>query len=153
MKEYFYEVHLSHKDSFTGLLRSPGLTELECISPETPLQRKNQQQYWTPEQLLGAAVSTCFMGAFIKYADNSLLELSGYQSQCFIKIEKTEGQYTPVGILLRPVITLNDVQALEKAGICLEKAEATFCMNKLLTLPIDIDPQFEFIHSTPVHIK
>ena len=144
MKEYFYEVQLSWKENRSGSLKSPGVTELEIISPETPASE--QKKRWTPEQLLAGSVSTCFMRTFLDYSEKAELKLISYRSQCFIKIEKKNGQYNPAAILLQPVITLSDEQSRQTATNCLNQAEAAFCMGKLLQIPIDIHPQVEYIH-------
>ncbi|MBC7451149.1 MAG: OsmC family protein, partial [Cytophagales bacterium] len=144
MKEYFYEVHLSWKENRSGFLKSPGVIELEIMSPEIPVSEQKKQ--WTSEQLLAGSLSSCFMRAFLDCAEKAELKLVSYRSQCFIKIEKKNGQYNPVAILLQPVITLCDEQSRKTATNCLTQAESDFCMNKLLRIPIDIHPQVEYMH-------
>lgn len=144
MKEYFYEVHLSWKENRSGFLRSPGLAELETISPDTPVSE--QKKRWTPEHLLAGSLSSCFMRAFLDCAEHTGLKLVGYRSQCFIKMEQNNEAYHPVAILLQPVITLSDEQSRKNAANCLTQAESLFCMSKLLRIPIDIHPQVEYLH-------
>jgi Predicted redox protein, regulator of disulfide bond formation len=144
MKEYFYEVHLSWKENRSGFLRSPGLAELETISPDTPVSE--QKKRWTPEQLLAGSLSSCFMRAFLDCAEHTALKLAGYRSQCFIKMEQNNDVYHPVAILLQPVITLNDEESRKNASNCIAQAESHFCMNKLLRIQVDIHPQIEYVH-------
>ena len=145
MKEYFYEVHLSWKENRSGLLRSPGLAELDILTPDTPVSE--QKKRWTPEQLLAGALSSCFMRAFLDSAEDAGLKLVGYRSQCFIKMEEHNELYHPVAILLQPLITLSDEQSRKTATNCLTQAESDFCMSKLLRIPIDIHPQVEYMHA------
>lgn len=145
MKEYFYEVHLAWKEDRIGYLKSPGTSELEIISPATPVSERKKR--WTPEQLLAGSLSSCFMRAFLDCAEDAGLKLAAYRSQCFIKIEKRNGKYNPVAILLQPIITLGDEQLRHTAINCLNEAESLFCMSKLLRIPVDIHPQVEYLHA------
>ncbi|WP_018342355.1 OsmC family protein [Cytophaga aurantiaca] len=145
MKEYFYEVHLSWKEKRSGLLRSPGLAELETFSPETPVSEEKKR--WTPEQLLAGSLSSCFMKAFLDSAEAAGLKIVGYRSQCFIKMEQSKDAYHPVAILLQPTITLSDEMSRKTATDCITEAESFFCMSKILRIPLDIHPQVEYMHS------
>ena len=145
MKEYFYEVQLSWKEDRSGSLKSPGVTELEIISPETPVSE--QKKRWTPEQLLAASLSSGFMKAFLDCSEKAQLKFVSYRSQCFIKIEKKNSQSNPVAILLQPVVTLSDEQSRQAAVYCLNEAEAAFSIGKLLRIPVDIHPQVEYLHA------
>ena len=145
MKEYFYEVQLSWKENRSGSLKSPGLTELEIISTGSPVSE--QMKRWTSEQLLAGSLSSGFMRAFLNCAERAELKFVSYRSQCFIKIEKKNEQYNPVAILLQPVITLNDEQLRLIASNCMSEAESSFGMGKLLRIPVDINPQVEYMHA------
>lgn len=145
MKEYFYEVQLSWKENRSGFLRSPGLLELEIITPSTPVSE--QKKHWTPEQLLAGSLSSSFMRAFLDSSENAALTLVAYRCQCFIKIEKKNNRYNPVAILIQPVITLSDEQSRQTATKCLTEAEGNFFMSKLLSIPVDIHPQIEYLHA------
>lgn len=144
MKEYFYEVQLSWKEKRNGFLRSPGLAELEILSPDKPVSELKKR--WTPEQLLAGSLSSCFMRAFLDRAEEEGLKLVGYRSQCFIKMERNNEVYHPVAILLQPIVTLGDEQSRKLAATCITEAESFFCMSKILRIPIDIHPQIEYVH-------
>lgn len=142
MKEYFYEVHLSRKTDRKGLLSAHGLQEVETFSSGIPLKEKKKR--WTPEQLLAGALSSCFMTAYLDCAEKTKLELTGYHSQCFVKIEKSDTGYITTAILLRPVIILTNDKSAQLANTCIDEAEKIYSLNKLLTIPVHIDPKFEY---------
>lgn len=142
MKEYFYEVQLSLQTDRKGLLTAHGLQEVETFSADAPIkERKNR---WTHEQLLAGSLSTCFMTAYLDCAEKRNVTILNYQSQCFVKIEKTSNGYITTAILLQPIITLQNESAAHLAGLCSEEAEKHCYLQQLLRVPIHIHVQFEY---------
>jgi organic hydroperoxide reductase OsmC/OhrA len=144
MSEYFYEVDLSWISEKTGLLASHGLPPLEVASPiESPKEKKNK---WTPEHLLAASVSTCFMNTFLDIAQNFQLEVHGYQGQCFVKLENIHGKYILSEILLRPIIKLTNESTMIKGCKCVEAAEKVSSVKNALNINVEVHPQFEYLN-------
>jgi organic hydroperoxide reductase OsmC/OhrA len=142
MEEYFYEIDLSWKSEKAGFLTSHGVDEIKVFSPmERPGGKKNQ---WTPEQLLGASVSSCFMTTFLEIAEKNNLEVVSYQSQCFVKLEKKTDKYTTEEILIRPIVKLKNSASYLLAQKCLEEAETACPSRKALKININVHPIIEY---------
>ncbi len=147
MNEYFYEIELYWKSGKTGVLSTPGLPEIiEVCSPLiTPKEKKEK---WTPDQLIGAAVSSCFMNTYLAIAEQNKLELISYHSQCFVKLEDTDGKYVTTEILLRPIIKLTNDLSVPKAFKCIEEAEQQSPLKLALNFSVAIHPKIEYLHET-----
>lgn len=144
MEEYFYEIDLSWKSEKAGFLTSHGVDEIKVFSPiETPSEKKNQ---WTPEQLLGASVSSCFMTTFLEIAEKNNLEVLSYQSQCFVKLEKRAEKFTTEEILIRPIVKLKNNSSFLLAQRCLDEAETSCPSRRALKINIEIHPIFEYLN-------
>lgn len=144
IKEYFYEVDLSLDSERTGLLSSAGLPDLEVATP--PEFFKGKKNKWTPEHMLAGAVTSCFMTTFIAMAEKAGLDILGYKSHCFIKMEIKDGKLKASEILIRPTIKLISDKELHKALELIEKAESTCPVKNALRLNTEIHPQFEFLN-------
>lgn len=143
MKKYFYEVGLSWQSAKSGALNSHGLHEIQTDSPEGFPKEKLHK--WTPEHLLAASLSSSFMSIFLSFAEANQLEVISYTSQCFVKLEKTEGKFTTTEILLQPTIKLHNELSIAKATSCMDQAENICPIRNALTFPVQIHPQFEYV--------
>ncbi|HEX8548596.1 MAG TPA: OsmC family protein [Cytophagaceae bacterium] len=143
LDEYFYEVDLSLNSSRKGLLTSHGLEKIDVLSSvESP---SNNKMMWTPEHLLAASLSSCYMATYLKVAAETNLEVLAYHSQCFVKLEKRKGRFVTTEILLRPTIKLLDSTAMPRAIRCIDEAERLSPIKNGLTIPIEVHPRFEYL--------
>jgi organic hydroperoxide reductase OsmC/OhrA len=142
MEKYFYEVDLTWESEKNGLINSHNLREIEIASPESPKDYKNK---WTPEHLIAAALSSSYMTTFLSAAENSRLDIITYQSQCFVKLEKINGEHIPTEILLRPTIKLSSNQYMTKACKIVEEAEINCPIKNITTINISIHPEFSYL--------
>ena len=78
---------------------------------------------WTPEHLLLASVSTCFVATFRAVAEASKLEIHGLEVSAEGIVEKQEGGFRFTRITLHPLLTIVHDEDRERAGRLLEKAE------------------------------
>jgi len=120
-----------------------GIVEGEAI-PRTinfaaPPEFGGEPGLWTPEHLLLAAVSTCFVSTFRAVAENSRLEFSNLELAVEGTIEKQEGGFRFTKIVLRPVVTIAHEQEREKAGRLLEKAERVCLVSRSLTAAVVLE--------------
>ncbi|TAH24063.1 MAG: hypothetical protein EAZ07_10150 [Cytophagales bacterium] len=145
MDEYFYEVELYWKSGKTGVLNSHGLKEIEVLSPlKSPKEKKDK---WTPEHLLAASVSACFMNTYLEIAELHELDLMVYHSQCFLKLENINGKYKATEILLRPIIKLTNSSSMLKAVQCVEEAEKISPIKNSIKMNVEVHPKFEYLHT------
>lgn len=144
IKEYFYEVDLSLNTERTGMLSSAGLPELEVATP--PEFLKGKKNKWTPEHMLAGAVSSCFMTTYIAMAEKAGLDILGYKSHCFIKMEIKDSKLKASEILIRPTIKLISDHDLPRALELIENAEDACPVKNALRLNTEIHPHFEFLN-------
>jgi organic hydroperoxide reductase OsmC/OhrA len=144
LKEYFYEVDLTWNSERTGTLSSLGLPEIEVVTP--PEFLKGKKNKWTPEHMLAGAVSSCLMTTFLAIAENVQLDILGYKSHCFVKLERKGGKLEASEILIRPTIKLISDRELPKAIELIEKAERVCPIKNALNLVIEVHPQYEFLN-------
>jgi len=105
-----------------------GIVEADRSIPRTinfaaPPEFGGEPGLWTPEHLLLAAVSTCFVATFRAVAAASKLEFHSLEVPVEGVIEKQEGGYRFTKIWLRPMVTIHSEEDRERAGRLLEKAE------------------------------
>jgi peroxiredoxin-like protein len=122
-----------------------GIVEAEAI-PRTinfaaPPEFGGEPGLWTPEHLLLAAVSTCFVATFRAVAEASRLEFRGMEVPVEGTIEKQEGGFRFTRIVLRPALTIHREEDRERAGRLLEKAEKVCLVSRSLSSEISLEPK------------
>src|SRR5882724_9240833 len=114
-----------------------GIVEAEGDIPRTinfaaPPEFGGEPGLWTPEHLLLAAVSTCYVATLRAVAEASKLEFEGIEVPIEGKIEKLDGGFKFTRITLRPVVTIHQEQDRERIGRLLEKAEHVCLVSRSL---------------------
>jgi peroxiredoxin-like protein len=122
-----------------------GIVEAENI-PRTinfaaPPEFGGEPGLWTPEQLLLAAVATCFTATFRAVAERSKVEFYGLEVPVEGVLEREEGGYRFTQVYLRPALTLGREEDREKALRLLEKAEKACLISRSLASKIIVEPQ------------
>src|SRR5690349_952209 len=111
---HFYNVDLSWQTDRKGLLHSSELNStLEVATP--PPFAKGVEGIWSPEHLLTAAVSSCFMTTFLAVAENSKLEFESFACKASGKLEQVEGKFLMTEILIEPQVFLTHEEDKGKA--------------------------------------
>jgi peroxiredoxin-like protein len=126
-------------------LHKRGIVEAESI-PRTinfaaPPEFGGEPGLWTPEHLLLASVSTCFIATFRAIADFSHLEFSGLELNTEGTVEKAEGGLRFTRIVLKPALTIHEERDRERAGRLLEKAERSCLVSRSLACTIVLEPK------------
>lgn len=122
-----------------------GIVEAEAI-PRTinfaaPPEFGGEPGLWTPEHLLLASVSTCYVATLRAVAEASRLHFSSLQLTAEGTIAKQEGGFRFTGILLRPVVTIEKEEERERVGRLLEKAERVCLVSRSLACAIVLEPK------------
>lgn len=138
-KKYSYQAaaHWTH--------HKRGIVEAESI-PRTinfaaPPEFGGEPGLWTPEHLLLASVSTCFVATLRAVAEASKLELEGIEVLIEGMIEKLEGGFKFTRIVLRPAVTIAREEDRERVGRLLEKAERLCLVSRSLNCAIVLEPK------------
>jgi peroxiredoxin-like protein len=122
MEPHNYNVNLTWLADRKGEISSPELhTTIEVATP--PQFPKGMNGIWSPEHLLTAAVSSCFMTTFLSIAENSHLDFVSFTCPAKGKLEQIEGKFLMTEILLEPVLVIVNESDKEKAERVLQKSE------------------------------
>jgi peroxiredoxin-like protein len=121
-----------------------GIVEAESV-PRTinfaaPPEFGGEPGLWTPEHLLLASVSTCFVATLRAVADASKLAFTDLQVSAEGIVEKLEGGYRFTRISLRPVVTIHHDEDRERMGRLMEKAEHACLVARSLACTMTLEP-------------
>ena len=123
MDPHYYNVDLTWTADRKGELSSPEFQQrIEVATP--PPFLKGMEGYWSPEHLLTAAVSSCFMTTFLAVAENSKLDFVSLQCSAKGKLEQIEGKYLMTEMIIEPILTISREEDNERALRILHKSEA-----------------------------
>ena len=122
-----------------------GIVEWETI-PRTinfaaPPEFGGEPGLWTPEHLLLAAVSTCYVATLRAVAEASKLEFEGIEVPVEGKIERLDVGFKFTRITLRPLVTIHNEQDRERVGRVLEKAEQVCLVSRSLDCGMVLEPK------------
>ena len=122
MENHIYTVNLKWENDRKGIMSSPELSStIEVATP--PEFDKGIPNIWSPEHLLTASVVSCFMTTFLAVAEYSKLEFLSFECHAEGILEKIEGKYLMTKIILKPILTIPEIDKFEKAQRVLEKSE------------------------------
>ena len=141
MDSHKYNTQLNWIADRRGIMSSPELNESFEVAPP-PQFPKGMEGIWSPEHLLTAAVSSCFMTMFLAIAENSKLAFDQFSCSASGKLEQIEGKYLMSEIVLEPILTIPIDTSIEKAERILIKSEAACLISNSIkskvTLKINI---------------
>lgn len=129
-KSYAYQVTAHWTNHKRGIVEADSIPR--TINFAAPPEFGGEPGLWTPEHLLLAAVSTCFVATLRAVADASKLEFDGVECPLEGRIEKLEGGFKFTRITLRPVLTIHREEDRERTGRVLEKAERACLVSRSL---------------------
>ncbi len=122
MEAHYYTVNLNWISDRKGEVSSPELDEK--ITVATPPQfPKGMEGIWSPEHLLTAAVSSCFMTTFLSIAENSKLDFLTFDCPAKGKLEQIDGKFLMSEIILEPILKITKEEDRDRAERILQKTE------------------------------
>ncbi|HSJ68800.1 MAG TPA: OsmC family protein [Anditalea sp.] len=132
MEAHKYHVDLEWTMDRKGEISSPTLNQkLEVATP--PEFPKGMPGIWSPEHLFTAAISSCFMTTFLAIAENFNLEFTSLTCPAEGILNKKDGKYAMTEIILKPVLTIPNVDDREKAEKVMIKAEKACLISNSIT--------------------
>jgi peroxiredoxin-like protein len=122
-----------------------GIVEAENI-PRTinfaaPPEFGGEPGLWTPEHLLLAAVSTCYVATLRAVAEASKIEFHALELTVEGTIEKQDGGFRFTRMLLRPAVVIEKEEERERMGRLLEKAERVCLISRSLSCTMRLEPK------------
>ena len=139
LKSYSYKAAAHWTNHKRGIVE--GETIPRTINFAAPPEFGGEPGLWTPEHLLLAAVSTCYVATLRAVAEASKLEFDGIEVPLEGKIEKLDGGFKFTRITLRPQVTIHNEQDRERVGRVLEKAEQVCLVSRSLDCDIALEPK------------
>lgn len=138
MDNHKYNTQLNWIADRRGIMSSPELNEsFEVATP--PQFPKGMEGIWSPEHLLTAAVSSCFMTTFLAIAENSKLAFDQFSCSASGKLEQIEGKYLMTEIVLEPILTIPIDTSIEKAERILIKSEAACLISNSIKSKVTLN--------------
>ncbi|MBN8824193.1 MULTISPECIES: OsmC family protein [unclassified Spirosoma] len=142
METHDYTVNLDWQYARLGRLSSADLTEtIEVATP--PEFPKGMPGIWSPEHLLVAAVSSCFMTTFLAIAENSKLNFEDFDCRAIGKLENVENKLLISEIKLFPHVLLNHEGDVEKAQRVLQKTEQACLITNSVKSNVTMEPKVQ----------
>ena len=139
MEPHYYNVNLSWTSEREGNLSSPELNdEIKVATP--PPFTKGIEGIWSPEHLLTASVSSCYMTTFLAIAENSKLEFETFSCEAKGKLEQIEGKYLMTEIELFPTLKIKNESDTEKAMRILLKTEKACLISNSIQMKVSLNP-------------
>jgi peroxiredoxin-like protein len=139
MEPHYYNVNLDWDSEREGNLSSPELNDE--IKVATPLPFTNGiEGVWSPEHLLTASVSSCYMTTFLAIAENSKLEFETFSCEAKGKLEQIEGKYLMTEIELFPRLKIKNELDNEKAMKILLKTEKACLISNSIQMKVSLNP-------------
>jgi peroxiredoxin-like protein len=137
MEAHYYNVNLNWLADRKGEIFSPELNEKFVIAtpPQFP---KGIEGIWSPEHLLTAAVSSCFMTTFLAIAENFKLEFKNFSCAAKGKLEQVDGKFLMTEILLEPVLQIVHEADKEKAEKVLQKSEVACLISNSIKSKVSL---------------
>jgi peroxiredoxin-like protein len=139
MENHSYNIHLKWKNDRKGMMSSPELpTMIEVATP--PEFDKGIPNIWSPEHLFTASVISCFMTTFLAIAEYSKLDFISFECNAEGILEKIDGKYLMTKIILKPTLTITELDKIEKAQRVLEKSETACLISNSIKSDVELKP-------------
>ena len=100
-----------------------------------PAQFGGLKGRWTPEDLLIAALASCFTTTFHAIARNAKLEYTDLEVEAEANVSKTGTGYSFSEIIIRPSLTIPNEDKREQASSLLQKAKELCLISRALAIP------------------
>lgn len=119
-----YVVRADAEGAKNVVLSSEGLPDLESAGPP---EFGGPGDVWSPETLLVAAVTDCFILSFRAIARKAKLEWTTLTAEASGDLDKLDGFTQFVGFTITAELSITNEKDRKKAGVILEKAEK-YCL-------------------------
>jgi peroxiredoxin-like protein len=135
---HIYRVHLAGGLGTYAALSDDGLPELRTAPPA---DFDGPGDAWSPEQLLLAAVESCFLFTFQAIARASKLAFTSLELSGEGIVDRKEGVTRFSAIVLRPTLRLAAASDRDRGIRILEKSEQACLVSASLSTPVRLEPK------------
>lgn len=134
---HHYRVHLIGGPEGYAELTGDGVPTLTSAAPR---DFDGPGDAWSPEYLLLAAVSSCFLLTLRAVAKASKLDFVALDCPCDGVLDKKDRIMQFTSIVLRPHLQIRSEEDREKALRILEKSKAGCLVSASLSTPVALEP-------------
>ncbi len=145
MDAHYYQVNLNWIENRTGELSSPELNDSLAVATPPPFP-KGTEGIWSPEHLLTAAVSSCFMTTFLAIAENFKLEFQEFDCKAKGKLELVDGKFLMTEVLLEASLSIINSEDAEKAEKVLQKSEAACLISNSIKSKVSLETKISVLN-------
>ena len=132
-----YTVRIAAGPTGHATLTSPGVADLPTAPP---LEFDGSGDAWSPEQLLLAAVASCFLLTFRAVAKHSRLEFTSVSIESEGIVDHVDGRTRFTDVVLRPKVAVSAVADTHRVQRALEKAEVNCIVTASLAARLTVEP-------------
>src|SRR5215469_17792409 len=131
----------------TGIARTDSAPNVLHFT--APVQFGGLEGRWTPEDLLLAAVASCYTTTFRALADYSKCEYADLGVEVDATMEKVDSGYRFTEIVTRPNLTLDTVEGKDRATRLLQKTQALCLVTRALSVSHRFKPCIRVTKAAP----
>jgi peroxiredoxin-like protein len=135
---HMYRVRLAGGTGSYGVLSDAGVPELQTAPPA---DFDGPGDAWSPEQLLLAAVASCFLFTFQAIAKASKLAFTSLEVSGEGIVDRKDGITRFSAIVVRPTLRLPAANDHDRAIRILEKSERGCLVSASLSTPVRLEPE------------
>jgi organic hydroperoxide reductase OsmC/OhrA len=139
--EHQYRVTAWWTSGRDGLAKSD--TAPNAIHFTAPPQFGGVEGRWTPEELLLAAVASCFTTTLRSIATGAKTDFTDLEVEASTTLRKMESGYGFCEIVLRPMLRIADETERGRALDLLKRAERLCLVSRAFAIPLRFEPQLE----------
>ena len=137
-KQHFYKSTISWQGTKKGVVASLGKPDL-LVAP--PPEFKGYVGFWTPEDLLVAAVNSCLMMTFLFYMEREGLAFLSYQCEAEGILEVVDKELMVTQVKLLPRIFVDSGCDTEKVKTLLKLSEENCFISNSIKARIELIPE------------
>jgi organic hydroperoxide reductase OsmC/OhrA len=135
---HLYEIHLKGTPTGYASVSAEGLPDLRLAPPP---DFGGPGDAWSPEQLLLAAVETCFLLTLRVVAQASKVEFTALHVRAEGTVDRTDSVTRFTKIVLRPRLTVAPGVDRSRAMRALEKSEKACLVAASLSTPVRLEAE------------
>jgi organic hydroperoxide reductase OsmC/OhrA len=146
--EHVYRVAAWWTSGKTGIAKSDSAPN--AIHFTVPAKFGGLEGRWTPEELLLAAVASCFTTTVRSLANNTQYDFSDLEVEALARIRKVDTGYAFDEVIVRPTLRISDRAEREYALNLLKRAHQRCLVSRALDVPLRLEPQLEVVEPVEV---
>ena len=144
-KEHLYRVSAWWTSGRTGLAKSDSAPN--AIHFTAPMEFGGLEGRWTPEELLLAAVASCYTTTLRAIAGAAQFDFTDLQVEASGTVRKAESGYCFSEIVVRPNLKISSLEDRNCALDLLRQAQDLCLVSRAIGTIVTFEPQLEVIKS------